>query len=510
MVDIAAIGRFCKKHVSWSDILIAAAIILLYLCSRIIRLDSFPIFTDEGIYIRWAKVAGADPNWRFISLTDGKQPLHTWGMIPFLKVFSDNLLLGGRSFSVLSGFVALCGMFATCTYLYGKKYAGYVGALLYTITPMFLFYDRLALADSAVNAGALWMLFGSLLLMRTLRLDVALSLGLGAGIVLLTKSSSQLFLGLSALAPLTQLYKKESRWKVRAATYYLLLVVVGVIAFVIYNVQRLSPYLYLVAEKNKTFVLTFGEFISNPFALFWGNIHLIPWYVSAEMGYVLAFFGIAGLYMYAKKDWQHALYVCLWILLPYLAITSFAKVLFPRYVLYLAGFLIVGATYWFVQAKRTTALVSAAVVLLSVGYMNYTIVFSQSQIPFPPVDRGQYIESFNAGWGVKDMIAYARERSAHDGKPVKIIAEGNFGVIGDMLEASINRDDTTLSVSGYWPLGEEQLKAEQAALADHTVLVVFSHRQRPEDIPGIWPIKFLKEYKKPGGQDPFLLYELTP
>lgn len=510
MFDLSAIGRFIKKHLTWTDVFVTLGIFALYLASRAVRLDSFPIFTDEGIYIRWAKVAQADPNWRFISLTDGKQPLHTWGMIPFLKLFSTNLLLGGRSFSVLSGAVALAGMMATSTYLYGKKYAGYVAGLLYTITPMFLFYDRLALADSAVNAGALWILFGSLILIRTLRLDVALLMGLGSGIALLTKSSSQMFLGLSALAPLTRFQKEERHKRSLLLTYYVLLSIVGVIAFAIYNVQRLSPYLYMVAEKNKTFVLTFGEFLQNPFALFWGNIHLIPWYVSAEMGYLLALFGVLGIILFAKKDWRHAAYLTLWIVLPYLAITAFAKVLFPRYVVYLASFLILGATYWLTHTKRMWALLSAAAILVSVSYMNYTIIFNQTMIPFPPVDRGQYIESFNAGWGVKDMIAYARERSIQDGRPVKIIAEGNFGVIGDMLEASINRNDTNLSVSGYWPLGEEQLKSEQKSLKDHTVLVVFSHRQKPEDIPGIWPIKFIKEYKKPGGHDPFLLYELIP
>ncbi len=510
MFDLSAIGRFLKKHITWTDVLVTFGIFTLYFASRVVRLDSFPIFTDEGIYIRWAKVAQADPNWRFISLTDGKQPLHTWGMIPFLKLFSTNLLLGGRAFSVLSGSVALAGIAVTAAYLYGKKYAGYVAALLYTITPMFLFYDRLALADSAVNAGAIWILFGSLVLVRTLRLDIALLMGLGSGIALLTKSSSQMFLGLSALAPITQLQKNTKNKSALLLTYYVLLAIVGIIAFTIYNVQRLSPYLYLVAEKNKTFVLTFGEFLKNPFALFWGNMHLIPWYVSAEMGYVLALFGVLGISMYAKKDWRHAAYLALWIILPYVAITAFAKVLFPRYVVYLASFLTLGATYWFVSTKRMWATLSAVAVLLSASYMNYTIIFDQTQIPFPPVDRGQYIESFNAGWGVKDMISYARERSAQDGRPVKIIAEGNFGVIGDMLEASINRDDTNLSVSGYWPLGEEELKSEQKALKDHTVLVVFSHRQKPEDIPGIWPIKFIKEYKKPGGHDPFLLYELTP
>lgn len=511
MVDLAKTLSFLKKHITFRDAIIALALIALYLITRLINLDQFPIFTDEGIYIRWAKVAQLDPNWRFISLTDGKQPLHTWGMMPFIKLIPDNLLLAGRLFSALSGFVAMIGMMALAAYMFGRKYAAYVAALLYIATPMFLFYDRLALADSAVNAGAIWVLFGSLMLVKTLRLDAALLLGMIGGVALLAKSSSQMFLGLSLLAPIVTFDRQKiHRWLSSSATYTVLLGLSIVLAFVIYNVQRLSPFLQNVAEKNKTFVLTFSEFVQNPFALFLGNIHLIPWYVSAEVGYVLVAIAIAGFVMLARHNPRLALYLGLWIILPYVAITAFAKVLFPRYVLYLASFLTIAATYFFISVKRQNICRLVALgYVASVGYFSYTIMFAPAAIPLPPVDRGQYIESFNAGWGVKEIVQYARDEVSTTGRPVKFLAEGNFGVIGDMLESSINRNDAQIVVAGYWPLGLEQLLENQKDLDTHTVLIVFSHKQSRSEISSDWPVKYLKTYTKPGLKDPYFLYELT-
>lgn len=127
-----------KKLFTRTDFLILFGLIGLFLITRLFNLDKFPIFSDEGIYVHWAKVAWRDANWRFISLTDGRQPLQTWGTIPFLKLFTSNALLAGRLFSVATGFFALTGLVSLCTYLFNKRTA-YIAALLYIFVPYFLF-----------------------------------------------------------------------------------------------------------------------------------------------------------------------------------------------------------------------------------------------------------------------------------------------------------------------------------------------------------------------------------
>src|SRR4030042_2725996 len=77
---------------------------------RIINLGSLPIFADEAIYIRWAQVMSAESTLRFLPLSDGKQPLFMWSVIPFLKIISDPLI-AGRLLSAILGLGTIIAIF---------------------------------------------------------------------------------------------------------------------------------------------------------------------------------------------------------------------------------------------------------------------------------------------------------------------------------------------------------------------------------------------------------------
>jgi 4-amino-4-deoxy-L-arabinose transferase-like glycosyltransferase len=502
MFEASAIPNFLRKAFSRFDILIIVGLVILFLASRLIRLDQFPIFSDEGIYIHWAKVAWHDAAWRFISLTDGKQPLQTWGTIPFLKLFPSNALLGGRMFAVATGLFALSGMFSLLYYLWGKK-AAFIGALLYILTPYFLFYDRMALVDSGVNAFFIWLLFFSLLLAHLRRLDVALLYGMLGGLALLSKSSVKIFIGLAAFAPILFFERNTKKFVQNTTNYASIYGIAVAIAVVIYNVQRLSPFFHYVSEKNKTFILTFDELMKDPFTVFLSNIRLIPEYVFSEMGIVLGVLGLIGLYLLYKKDRLLAMYLTVWLVIPFFIVAFVSKVLFPRYVIFFASLLTILATYFFVQIKNKLYVWIAVVLYaLSVGYFNYTILFDPVHIPFPPIDRGQYVEGWPAGWGVKEIVQYAREKSAE--KPVMLLAEGNFGLAGDVLDTHLQPGDR-ISVQGYWPLDEKTLLEHQKDLKDNHVYVVLSHQL---EVPRGWPVQIIKKFEKPGGQSAIYLLEL--
>ena len=93
-----------KKLVNeWRYIaLFGSLVLLLGLLLRVINLTILPVFADEAIYIRWAQVMRAESTLRFLPLSDGKQPLFMWVVIPFLKLFSDPLV-AGRLVSVFTG-----------------------------------------------------------------------------------------------------------------------------------------------------------------------------------------------------------------------------------------------------------------------------------------------------------------------------------------------------------------------------------------------------------------------
>ena len=80
--------RWITKQWLWFALGVAA-IIALYFLTRLFHITALPIFTDEAIYVRWSQIGMRDANWRFISLTDGKQPMFTWIMMLLLKLFKD-------------------------------------------------------------------------------------------------------------------------------------------------------------------------------------------------------------------------------------------------------------------------------------------------------------------------------------------------------------------------------------------------------------------------------------
>ena len=499
MFDVFKIIDFFKKNFSKKHLLIGFFIIILFLFTRLINLDKFPIFCDEGIYIRWAKVAWKDASWRFISLTDGKQPLQTWGTIPFLKLFPENALLAGRLFGVIGGLISLIGVFSLSFYLFGKKTA-FITSFLYLITPYFLFYERMALVDSWVNAGSVWILFLLIYLVKERKLSASLILGLTTGIFLLAKSTVRIFLLLGVLAPILIYEKKLKHFLKNSFNYFILFGFGSFLALIIYNIQRLSPFFHYVSQKNLTFIMSFSEFLKTPFQYFWHNLKYAPLYIFWEMGFVLGVLGVFGLIKLIKKQFNLGLFFFFWFIIPFLAIIFFTKVLTPRYLIFFASFFLILAGYFISNSKIKKTLIF--LFLISTIYFNYTIIFDYKNIPFPPVDRGQYIEGWPAGWGVKETIDYVREKSKQ--KPSIIIAEGNFGISHDVLDVFIKSNDK-ITIKAYWPLKEENIFKNLSLLKDNNVYIFFSDTNK---FPEHWPIKLIKKIDKPGNKHSFYFYQL--
>ena len=407
-------------------------------------------------------------------------------------------------FSVATGFTALIGTYVLLNYLWGKK-AAFMGAILYVFMPYFVFYDRIALVDSAINSGFIWIIFFSIWLARSRRLDTALMFGFVAGITLLAKSSARLFLLVAATAPILYLQKKIHPIIHKSINYYILFGITGVIAMLFYNVQRLSPFFHYVAQKNTTFVMTKAEFFSNPFAVFFGNIQIIPQYVAWEAGFVIVIFSILGLIKLYKDDRNLFFYFMMFFIIPFFALAFMAKVIFPRYLIFNASLLLFSAVYFFKEYTPTKRMPYLfGLLIFTMIIFNYPFLFDPARASFPPVDRGQYVEGVTAVWGADELMQNMREKSMQ--KPVVILAEGNFGLVADVLDVFL-QDTDRIEIRGEWPLDEKILIDAQRFLAEEKdVYIVFSHR---EEFPSEWPMEFVKKYEKPVGPKALYLYKLT-
>ena len=125
---------FIKKY---SPYLAAVSLLILFIASRYYNILSLPIFTDEAIYIRWSQIAKNDAAWRFISLTDGKQPMFVWIAMVLLKFIRDPLL-AGRTVSVIAGFFSLIGIFFLTNEIFKNQKTAAIACLLYILFPFSL------------------------------------------------------------------------------------------------------------------------------------------------------------------------------------------------------------------------------------------------------------------------------------------------------------------------------------------------------------------------------------
>lgn len=274
-------------------------------------------------------------------------------------------------------------------------------------------------------------------------------------------------------------------------------------SFVIYNIQRLSPFLHFVSEKNKVFLLSFTDFLKSPFLVFFHNVQTLPLYVFWEMGFVLGIYGIIGWILLWKENKRLFIFFSGWILLLYIGVSFFSRVLFPRYLIFFAALLLITSTVFITHLRqRIIKLLLLSLLFISFILFDYCILFNIPSIPFPPVDRGQYLEGWTAGWGIKEIMEYARARSLV--KPVIILAEGDFGMTGDILNVYMKRNDR-IFIKGYWPLDYGRIIENRKELEKNYVLVVISHQNK---LPSDLPLTLIKQYTKPGGKSSIYLLEL--
>ena len=309
-----------------------ALITILFFFSRLYKIDTLPLFTDEAIYVRWSQIARYDANWRFISLTDGKQPSFVWLTMTMMRFFNDPLL-AGRLVSVFAGFATTIGLFFLGREIFKNRWIGLIASFLYVIFPMSLVYDRMALYDSLVGTFAVWGLFFAILLSRTLRLDVALVLSMVIGGGVLTKTSGFFNIYLLPFTLLLFNWTKKDK-TLRLLRWVGLVIIVIFLAYAYYSLQRLSPFYHIIGEKNTVFIYPLHDWITHPFEFFYGNLQGVwDWFITYVTwpGFLLM---LCAFLVDRKNFWEKLLLVT-WFILPFVALALFARLLYPRFIFFM-------------------------------------------------------------------------------------------------------------------------------------------------------------------------------
>lgn len=486
-------------------------IIALYIVSRFYNIMTLPMFTDEAIYTRWSQIAKLDSAWRFISLTDGKQPMFVWFDMVFMHYITDPLL-AGRLVSVAVGFGTMIGIFLLSNELFKNKKIALISALIYVIYPFSLVYDRMALYDSMVAFFAVWSLYVEILLVRKVRLDVALILGLVLGGALLTKSSASFFVYLLPFSLLLFDFNKKDRNKRLLKWIGFALIAVG-LGYLYYSILRLSPFVHIINDKNALFVYPYSEWIQHPFRFFYGNLQgLMNWLLTylTWPGFILA---IAALVIEYKKHYREKILLAFWFLPAFLSLALFGKVLYPRFILFMTMPLIILVSFslfWIMERFRNLALKTILFLVFALLMLrsDYFILTDFARAPIPFLDLEQYINGWPAGGGTNEIISYL-EKEASKGK-IYVLSEGTFGSLPTYAVEIYLGQNKNVEKNGIWPLKSEF--AEDIGIRARTMPVYFIFNQSQIDRDNLpqkkWPMKLIAKYRKGIGDSHMALYQV--
>ena len=493
------------------SIIVFILISIVYFVLRSANLLVIPIFTDEAIYTRWAQIALNDSSWRFISLTDGKQPMFVWFAMVMMKIIDDPLL-AGRLVSVIFGFLTMIGLWFLSYELFKDKRIAFLTSILYIFFPFAQVYDRMALMDSMVATFSIWALYFSVLLVRKVNLSFAYTLGFVLGAGALTKSSN--FFSMYCL-PFTLLLFNFSKSQLlkRILKWGLLAIFAVVIAQIIYSILRLSPLFSMIGIKNETFIYPFSEWFNHPFTFLIGNL-------SALWDWLFGYLGISYLLLIAVsiififKEFKEKILLIIYFFLPFLALAIFGKLIYARFIFFMSLYLLPLAGWGLVylidllRSKLKVNKLSYILVILFIFYPAFIclqLLINPINAQIPKTDSSQYINSWAAGWGVKESVEYIEKKAKSE--KVFVGTEGTFGLMPESLELYLVKNKN-VTVKGYWPINEFPKDVIENAKKMPTYFIFYQPEHKV--IPLGFPLKLIFEKREGNSNSYFRFYQVIP
>jgi 4-amino-4-deoxy-L-arabinose transferase-like glycosyltransferase len=502
-------GSIKKYAPILAPLLIAATFFL----TRFVHILNLPIFTDEAIYIRWSQIAANDASWRFISLTDGKQPMYVWVTMILLKLIHDPLL-AGRTTSVIAGFLSLIGMYFLTAEIFKNKKIGLLASFIYAIYPFALVYDRVAVYDSLVAMFIIWSLYLEVLLARHVRLDLAMILGMVIGGGMLTKTSDDFAL---ALLPISLIFFNyaDKKWRKKLRDWIIYAVVVGIIAELMYLILRLSPFYYIINQKNATFVYPIKEWVHHPFTYFISNISALLNWLTGYATIPFLVLVIASFFV-GKKFFREKLFLLIAFLAPFIYLAFFGRTIYPRFILFMTmPLLVLGADslYYMVKFVKQFWLKALVVIVFLLMFVinDFFIITNFAQANIPQSDKGQFVTGWPGGVGVMESINFFKQQA--DQQKIYIGTEGTFGLMPYALEIYL-KDNPNMTIKGFWPIGDTPPTEAIAASKKMPTYFVFYQDcpacQGTGVVPVQWKVKQVMQFSRIDKNSYYTVYQLLP
>lgn len=539
----------------WKYFIMASLIILISaIFLRTYNLEELPIFGDEAIYIRWAQIMRNEPTLRFLPLSDGKQPLFMWVVIPFQKIFK-NPLIAGRLVSLCTGVMTMTGIFVLTILLFGLKSkekkshsefspkssfsqvlkqvqkdkraikVGLVASMIYAISPYTVFFDRMALVDSMLSMFGVWTFIFSFIAFRFIRLDSAMLAGFSLGGAYLTKSPALFFLISVPSNWLVSKWPKNDKEKlVRFIKLSVLTVVILGMALGMFNILRLGPNFHLLSSRNLDYVHPISRLLEYPFdpmVVFLKKIFEYFWYLGPGS---IIFLYLISIISGFRNNLRNFLILSVWSVVPMIAVSEFSKTMTARYVLFTIPFLIVMSASGFLSINKVVKnlmRIGLAVFMIQSILVNRLVLTNVSAAPLPQGERAGYLEEWTSGTGIREVSEYLKNyQNSNPNENIIVGTEGYFGTLPDGLQAYLyNYPDITVIGVGTRvrvlpiELYESKLSGNKTFIVINNSRLVTNYKKLGLELIAQYPkalrAQWTNEYKHMGPQEILYLLEVT-
>lgn len=476
---------------------------LICLVTRLVNITELPIFTDESIYIYWAKVIQSTHSQWFISLTDGKPPLLVWMTGGFLQFLPDSMyLLAGRLPSVIAGVLSVVAIYKLTEILFRSQKMAIVAGVLYIIHPFLLMYDRLALFDSLLSCMLLWSTYFAVRTFKTLKWTDAVFWGIFLGLAFLSKPTALMFW---VLLPFCI---GVLAWREPLIKNFRKIVTLSAIALIlsqlIQAIERISSVYFRMAEKNSQFQYSVSELISDPIIHSQSNLNgLFSWFISYNTIPVFLIGIVAMIFLGFKKPREGLVLFILWFI-PMLGLAVIGKEIFPRYILFITPYFLIPIAYLLVKLWeekvifKAVSVIASIIILFSLIPYSFAILTSPEKAPIPGTDYRQLVSEHPSGYGLDSVFDYLDQESKD--KKIVVVTQGTFGLYPYAFTLRYF-GNPNVEIVPKWPL----TSADDVSSLNKDNTFVILKESEVGDIPPELPLTLIFKAQKPDGRYPILV-----
>ncbi|MCL4354274.1 hypothetical protein M1349_02255, partial [Patescibacteria group bacterium] len=245
--------------------------------------------------------------------------------------------------------------------------------------------------------------------------------------------------------------------------------------------------------------------------LTWLFAYLTPFYLA------LVIFSLIFIFKFPKEK----LLLFIYFSAPFVALALFGRVIFPRFIYFMSLFLI-PLSAWslnfiidYLESKLklktfyTKLALSVVLVLVFVTYPGYSAyVFASNPVGshIADSDYNQYINTWSAGWGVKESVAFFKEKAST--QKIFIATEGTFGLMPESMELYLV-DNPNVTIKGYWPINDT-LPKEALDYSKKMPSFFIFYQPQHEVIPSNFPLKLIFEVREGNSNYLYRVYQIMP